>query len=45
MTARKKAKLVKHLPRIQQIIEDDRGVPRRQRQTAKRISERIREEG
>ena len=44
-TARKKPKLGKYLPRIRQIIEDDREVHRKQRHTAKRIFERIQDDG
>ena len=44
-TGRSKPKLGSYLSRIRQIIEDDRGVPRKQRHTAKRIFERIRDEG
>ena len=40
-----KPKIGAYLDRIAQIIEADRGVPRKQRHTAKRIYERIREEG
>jgi len=40
-----KPKLGPYLDRIAQIIEADRNVPRKQRHTAKRIYERIREEG
>ena len=42
---RRKPKLDPYLARIQQIIEDDKAVPRKQRHTAKRIFERIRDEG
>jgi transposase len=42
---RKRPKLGPYLGRIRQILEDDRGVPRKQRHTAKRILERLREEG
>ena len=44
-TGRSKPKLGSYLSRVRQIIEDDRGVPRKQRHTAKRIFERIRDEG
>jgi len=40
-----KPKIGAYLDRISQIIEADRDVPRKQRHTAKRIYERIREEG
>lgn len=40
-----KPKIGAYLDRIAQIIEADRDVPRKQRHTAKRIYERIREEG
>jgi len=40
-----KPKIGPYLDRIAQIIEADRDVPRKQRHTAKRIYERIREEG
>lgn len=43
--ARRKPKVGDYLPRIRQILEDDRDVPRKQRHTAKRIFERIQEEG
>lgn len=43
--ARKKPKLGEFLPLIRQILEEDRGVPRKQRHTAKRIFERIQEQG
>jgi len=43
--AREKPKLGMYLPRIRQILEDDREVPKKQRHTAKRIFERIRDEG
>ncbi len=43
--AREKPKLGKYLPRIRQIIEEDREVHRKQRHTAKRIFERIRDAG
>jgi len=40
-----KPKIGPYLDRIVQIIEADKEVPRKQRHTAKRIFERIREEG
>ncbi|MFC1806493.1 IS21 family transposase [Planctomycetota bacterium] len=43
--ARRKPKLGAFLPRIRQILEDDKAVHRKQRHTAKRIFERLREEG
>ena len=42
---RPKPKLGPYLPRIQQILIDDRDAPRKQRHTAKRIFDRLREEG
>jgi len=42
---RKRKKLGTFLERIQQILKDDRAMPRKQRHTAKRIWERLREEG
>ena len=42
---RRRPKLGPFLPRIGQILEDDKGVPRKQRHTAKRIFERLQEEG
>ena len=42
---RRKPKLGSFLPRIRQILEDDKAVPRKQRHTAKRIFERLRDEG
>ena len=40
-----KPKLGPFLDRIRQILEEDRGVPKKQRHTAKRIFERIQKEG
>ena len=40
-----KPKIGPFLDRIRQILEDDRRVPRKQRHTAKRIFERIQQEG
>ena len=40
-----KPKIGPFLDRVQQILEDDRRVPRKQRHTAKRIFERIQQEG
>ena len=42
---RRKTKLGDHLGRIGQILKDDQAMPRKQRHTAKRIWERLREEG
>jgi len=42
---RPKPKLGPYLGRIRQIIEGDKALPNKQRHTAKRILERIREEG
>jgi transposase len=42
---RPKPKLGPYLGRIRQIIEEDKALPKKQRHTAKRIFERIREEG
>jgi len=42
--ARGKPKIGKFLPRIRQILKDDREVPKKQRHTAKRIFERLRDE-
>jgi transposase len=42
---RPKPKLGPFLPRIRQILEDDKTMPRKQRHTAKRIFERLCEEG
>src|SRR5210317_1187886 len=42
---RSKPKLGPFLPRIRQILEDDKSVPRKQRHTAKRVFERLQEEG
>ena len=41
----KKSKLDPYLPRITQILEADKEQPRKQRHTAKRIFERLREDG
>lgn len=41
----KKSKLEAYLPRIRQIIESDKEVPKKQRHTSKRIYERLCEEG
>jgi transposase len=41
---RPKRKLEPFLPMIRQILEDDRQAPRKQRHTAKRIFERLRDE-
>ena len=41
---REKRKLAPFLPIIQQILEDDRQAPKKQRHTAKRIFERLRDE-
>jgi transposase len=43
--ARPKPKIGPYLERIAQIIEEDKTLPKKQRHTAKRIYERIREEG
>ena len=43
--ARRKPKIGPYLERIAQIIEEDKTLPKKQRHTAKRIYERIREEG
>ena len=43
--ARPKPKIGPYLERIAQIIEEDKRLPKKQRHTAKRIYERIREEG
>ena len=43
--SRHKPKLGPLLGRIEQILADDEGVPRKQRHAAKRIFERLREEG
>ena len=43
--ARPKPKIGPYLERIAQIIEEDKALPKKQRHTAKRIYERIREEG
>ena len=43
--ARPKPKIGAYLERIAQIIEDDKSLPKKQRHTAKRIYERIREMG
>jgi len=42
---RARPKLGPYLPRIQQIIEEDRSAPAKQRHTAKRIFERLQQEG
>lgn len=42
---RRKSKLGPHLGRIEQILKEDLELPRKQRHTAKRIWERLREEG
>ena len=42
---RPKPKLGPYLGRIRQIIDEDKALPKKQRHTAKRIFERIREEG
>lgn len=42
---RHRPKLAPYFARIQQIIKDDKAVPRKQRHTAKRIFERIKAEG
>jgi len=42
---RRRPKLGAFLPRIRQILEDDKAMPRKQRHTAKRIFERLKEEG
>jgi transposase len=42
---RRKPKLGPFLPRIRQILDDDKAVPCKQRHTAKRVFERLREEG
>jgi transposase len=44
-TPRRKTKLGDHLERIRQILKEDQAMPRKQRHTAKRIWERLREEG
>ena len=44
-TPRAKPKLGPYLDRIAQILEDDKQAPRKQRHTAKRIYQRLREEG
>ena len=43
--ARLKPKIGPHLERIAQIIEEEKRLPKKQRRTANRIYERIREEG
>jgi transposase len=43
--ARERPKLGPFLPRIRQILKEDQEMPRKQRHTAKRIFERLREEG
>ena len=42
---RRKTKLGDYLPRIEEILKTDQAMPRKQRHTAKRIWERLREEG
>ena len=42
---RRRPKLGAFLPRIRQILEDDKSMPRKQRHTAKRIFERLKDEG
>lgn len=42
---RRRKKLGEFLDRIEQILKEDRALPRKQRHTAKRIWERLREEG
>ena len=42
---RERPKLGAFLPRIRQILKDDQAMPRKQRHTAKRVFERLREEG
>ena len=42
---RRRPKLGPFLPRIRQILEDDKAMPRKQRHTAKRIFERLKDEG
>ena len=44
-TPRDKPKIGAFLERIAQIIDSDKSLPKKQRHTAKRIYERIREEG
>ena len=44
-TSRRKTKLGDYLGRLEQILKEDRAMPRKQRHTAKRIWERLREEG
>lgn len=44
-TARRKTKLGDYLERIGQILKEDQAMPRKQRHTAKRIWERLREDG
>ena len=41
--ARGKPKIGKYLPKIRQILDGDRKVPKKQRHTAKRIFERLRD--
>ena len=42
---RSKPKIGPYLERIREIIKEDKDVPRKQRHTAKRIFDRLREEG
>lgn len=42
---RQKLKLGPHLERIKQILKEDQALPRKQRHTAKRLWERLREDG
>ena len=42
---RRRPKLGAFLPRIRQILEGDKAIPRKQRHTAKRIFERLKDEG
>lgn len=42
---RRKTKLGEFLKRIEEILKEDQAMPRKQRHTAKRIWERLREEG
>lgn len=44
-TSRRKTKLGEFLKRIEEILKEDQAMPRKQRHTAKRIWERLREEG
>ena len=43
--ARPKPKMGAYVERIEQILREDEGMPRKQRHTAKRVWERLREEG